>query len=242
MPVMGRKALPKSRTLDPEVRQKWLNILVPYFLKNGLRRVTMDDIARLLGVSKATIYEHFNSRDELFEMAVDYILDQIGGNKDILYRSELSYQDRFLHLFGLVLKQVIGITPILLEDIKYQYPLLWQKIQDYYQDWELTLQDFFKMAMKDGSFTQVHPALISRLITGVLREFINPEFLVSNQITIEQAFLDMLTILSQGVMMVSQENQKELRQKVRDIMIGTLFFPAGGNMQAATEALNEKMD
>lgn len=241
---MGRKALPKKRILDPETREKWLQTLLPYFLKNGFRRVTMNDITRQLGISKATLYEHFQSRDELYSESLELLLKQVGDARVILDDQSLSYEDRFLRLFGVVLRQVIGISPILLEDMKYHYPALWQRVQEYYQDWERTLHDFFKEAMEAGAFQKVHPALISRVITSLLREFMNPEFLMQNQITVEQAFTDMLKLLSEGFLISSESDPEALKEKVRDIIIGSMFYPPGTNfMQTDNRGEpNEKMD
>lgn len=222
---MGRKSLQKKRALDPEIRKKWMDSLVPYFLKNGFRRVTMEDIAKKLGVSKATLYEHYHSQDELYELAVDFILDEIRINKEILYLNNLPYQDRFVHLVAMILKQIIGISPILLEDIKYFHPDLWQKYQDFYQEWDLELRNFFKLAMKDDVFNKVDPAILSRLITGILREILSPEFLMNNQITVQQAFVDLFRLLTRGVFKDPEQIEDQLEKKLQEVIAGTLFFP-----------------
>ena len=43
------------------------------FIRNGFKTVTMDDIAKELGISKKTIYLHFSAKDELVKATVDYV-------------------------------------------------------------------------------------------------------------------------------------------------------------------------
>jgi AcrR family transcriptional regulator len=41
------------------------------FMRYGVKSITMDDIAKELGISKKTIYQHFSDKDEIvFQVAV----------------------------------------------------------------------------------------------------------------------------------------------------------------------------
>jgi len=42
------------------------------FVKFGIRSVTMDDIAKHMGISKKTIYEHFRDKDDLLKQGMLY--------------------------------------------------------------------------------------------------------------------------------------------------------------------------
>ncbi len=50
---------------ESEQKEKLLKGADDLFMKYGLRSVSMDDIARHLGVSKKTIYQHFADKDEV---------------------------------------------------------------------------------------------------------------------------------------------------------------------------------
>lgn len=47
------------------------------FLKFGYRTATMDDIAEDLGISKKTLYEHYNSKNKLIEDVVHNIFENV---------------------------------------------------------------------------------------------------------------------------------------------------------------------
>jgi AcrR family transcriptional regulator len=42
----------------------------PLFLRYGIKSVTMDDIARELGISKKTLYQHFDTKNNIIEQMV----------------------------------------------------------------------------------------------------------------------------------------------------------------------------
>ena len=48
-----------------ETREKIIQQAGELFMKYGVRRVTMDEIARGLAVSKKTLYQYFKDKDEI---------------------------------------------------------------------------------------------------------------------------------------------------------------------------------
>ena len=64
---MGRKPVDKERIDDPELKSAWIKQLSPIYLRNGLTRFTMDDIASKLSISKATLYKYYASREEILD-------------------------------------------------------------------------------------------------------------------------------------------------------------------------------
>ena len=54
-----------------EIQEKILKGTIQVFNKKGLK-LTMDDVADELKISKKTIYKEFNDKDELFFATIDY--------------------------------------------------------------------------------------------------------------------------------------------------------------------------
>src|SRR6058998_2879115 len=53
-------------TCDPN-RQRIVDAARAHFFSHGFRRVTMDDLAEELGISKKTLYAHFPGKFDLLE-------------------------------------------------------------------------------------------------------------------------------------------------------------------------------
>src|SRR5258708_34464897 len=71
MPDMRQEAVGKAAIILRAARGA--------FLANGFGAVSMDAIAREAGVSKATIYAHFGSKEELFGAVVADVAEQRFG-------------------------------------------------------------------------------------------------------------------------------------------------------------------
>jgi len=53
------------------IKDKIISESIELFLKYGVKSVTMDDIAKHLGMSKKTIYQHFKDKEEMIIQATD---------------------------------------------------------------------------------------------------------------------------------------------------------------------------
>jgi len=66
------------------MREKILLNSADLFLSYGFKSVTMDDIANTLGISKKTIYQHFDNKTKLVEATTLYMFDVISHGIDCI--------------------------------------------------------------------------------------------------------------------------------------------------------------
>lgn len=59
-----------------------LDAATEHFLSRGYERTSMDDVARAAGVSKQTIYLHFDSKASLLESVVTHVIGETGFSAD----------------------------------------------------------------------------------------------------------------------------------------------------------------
>jgi len=65
--------------LHPIMREKIIHKSGELFLTLGFKSVTMDDIANALGISKKTIYQHFDNKTKLIEATTTNMFENICG-------------------------------------------------------------------------------------------------------------------------------------------------------------------
>jgi len=87
-----RKARKKRDT--SQKRQTILEGAVKVFTKYGYEASSMDHIAEVAGVSKRTVYNHFPSKEILFQAIVGDFLKQRDEIKPIRYASALSLEEQ----------------------------------------------------------------------------------------------------------------------------------------------------
>lgn len=215
---MGRKTLNKKRDLNPKVRSDYLARLLPFFIEKGMSSHSMDAIAQYLEISKATFYRHFRSRDELFELFIDYVVEQILSSRKFLHDRSLRYEERLLMTFGAILQQINGIGFVLLADLRNNLPHLWEKVRATYAVWEQELHRFFKEGIKNGYVHDVNPAILAHMVVVFSRELMRPEYLKSLKMTLGEAFGEMFKIQVRGILRNPEFSPEALDERMATML------------------------
>lgn len=98
------------------------------FLQYGIRSVTMDDLSRLLSISKKTLYQHFTDKESLITAA----LEAHGcGVKAMLEEARKIAQDPIQEL--LIFSQweqyaTNQVPPVVIFDLKKYHPTIWKSV------------------------------------------------------------------------------------------------------------------
>jgi len=185
---MGRKSLKKKRKEHPEKKEQWVRQLIPHFQKNGLRNFTMDDVSKLLNLSKATVYKYFKSREEIVEMGVAIKLEEISHFRDKLMDKHAPYLDRYFNSLEYLTAHISDITNIFLSDLKHLYPKIWESVNAFIEFALEILQDYYSEGISKGLLEDVDPALMVMSDRFFLQALSDPDFLISHQLTINEAF------------------------------------------------------
>lgn len=97
------------------------------FMQYGLKSVSMDDIANSLGMSKKTIYQYYEDKDQLVVDVVGRIIDQNESCCD----ADRNRAENAVHEVFLAMDQVVemfkSMNPSLLFDMQKYYPAAFQK-------------------------------------------------------------------------------------------------------------------
>lgn len=98
------------------------------FFENGIRAITMDDIAETLGMSKRTVYESFSNKEELLKECIEYQYDK---SVQIRQEVEAAHGDDPLEIINLHFRHVMAtlnsIHPGFLQDIQKYHSSLWNE-------------------------------------------------------------------------------------------------------------------
>ena len=112
-----------------ETREKILKGTIQVFNKKGLK-LTMDDVAEELKISKKTIYKEFKSKDEIFDSMVDYVFDNIKAREqEILESEEYSTLDKIRLLLSAMPASYRNINFQELYPLSDKYPKVYKKLQ-----------------------------------------------------------------------------------------------------------------
>lgn len=206
---MGRKPVEKKRIHDPEVRKQWIEKLMPIYMKNGLKKFTMDEISDKLGVSKATIYKHFSSRMEILETVVNTKIEEISAFEVFTMDENIPYMTRYQNAIKNASLRLAGISNQFLLDLKELYPELWERMMSLQFFAAERAKAFYQEGVNKGYLRDFDPswlALTDRIFLGGLS---NPQFLIEHDMTLQTALDNYFRLKGEGIFKKNNDTRKK---------------------------------
>ncbi|RAJ01551.1 TetR family transcriptional regulator [Chitinophaga skermanii] len=112
-------------------RDRILEAALRMFRTYGAKSITMNDISRECGMSKKTLYEHFEDKNELVQEAIAFMLNR--HMEEMLACGESSKNAIEEMVFGLEHTEhmVKTVNPVLFYEIEKYFPSAWKMISDF---------------------------------------------------------------------------------------------------------------
>src|SRR5688500_17937825 len=112
---------------DKENREKLLRGADELFMRYGLRSVSMDDIARHLGVSKKTIYQHFADKDEMVATVAKGHMERQRDQFDEIAKRSKNAVEELISISFCLKETMKNINPSLLFDMQKYHQKAWNE-------------------------------------------------------------------------------------------------------------------
>ncbi|MGZ3899747.1 MAG: TetR/AcrR family transcriptional regulator [Bacteroidia bacterium] len=113
------------------IKTKILKGVEELFFKYGIKNITMDEIARHLGMSKKTLYQYFKDKDE---MVHSLILEKIEEDKVMFGKTYAESENIVVEAFAIMknIRDIMGhVNPILFYELAKFYPKSWAVFHDF---------------------------------------------------------------------------------------------------------------
>ncbi|MFZ4634628.1 MAG: TetR/AcrR family transcriptional regulator [Saprospiraceae bacterium] len=117
-----------------EQQHLWLERIKNLFMRYGVRNVTMDDVARELGISKKTLYQFVSSKDELVEQVVlKHIIEEKKQDMCVIAESQNAV-DEILKLIDLGMNDIQQMKTNIVFELQRYFYAAWRHIEAYRQE------------------------------------------------------------------------------------------------------------
>ena len=146
---MGRKAVNKNRKDDSEKKAAWSKALFPYLQSHGLQGLSINKIAKYLAVSKSTLYEYFESKEEIILLALSYKIDALLPALDMLTVQEFTFEKRYWNFFNHITENSKDISARFLHELRELYPNEWKTVAEFLHVLMNKVRAFYKESIGD---------------------------------------------------------------------------------------------
>jgi len=187
----------------PALRARILGAGKELFFSRGFVRVTADEIAAQIGISKATLYKEFESKEEILRAVVrDFMNEIIGRVEALIHDDTLSFVERLVALFAFVGGRISQFGPLLVRDLQKSAPLVWKEIDDFRRDKILTnFKIILAAGHKQGLFrSDIDMDLLLRMFLKLVEEFVNPAEILRSGRTPAETFESVIKVFFQGIL------------------------------------------
>lgn len=182
-----------------DIREIILEGTVQAFRQKGLK-FTMDDIAKILGMSKKTIYTVFQDKEALFLAMVDYLFDKIKVcEQEVMDNTEMMTMEK--------LRKILGVMPDVYKDVdfrqlyllKEKYPTTYAQVEKRLETgWESTIA-LLEKGVEEGVIRPIKIPIFKTMMEASLEEFFQRDTLIRHQISYTEALDEVVNILMDGI-------------------------------------------
>lgn len=161
-------------------KQKILDTSKALFYASGYSAITMDDIARKLGMSKKTLYKYYSGKYEIMCQIIRNLKDELaGGVNKIVNNESTAYPEKLRQMLNFVGFTLANISPALLEDLQKNLPALWEELNRHKRESAyLRFNKLIEEGRRKGFINEgVNHRLIVALYASAVQNLLDPAFL-----------------------------------------------------------------
>jgi AcrR family transcriptional regulator len=184
------------------IRKKIISESVVLFMEYGIRSVTMDDIARHLGISKKTIYQHFKDKEEIILVSThDYFQREHERMEEMEKNSENAVEALF-NLTVCIREQVKNIKSNVLFDLKKYYQNAWEKYTRFKHDviYDSVLRNMNR-GISEGLFrSDINPQILAQLRIGEIELSFNKDYFPEDKFSLIEIHEQLFEHFTYGIL------------------------------------------
>ncbi len=165
------KGIPLTEEEQEKRRKEIFDASVHLFLEKGFTETSMREIAKASGVGKSTLYDYYQSKDEIL---VSYFADEISGitNKaKEISRQNISNLEKLKQIMKMHMGYLVAKKQVFLKLSLEAQRLTAEsqaQIQKHRHDYQDLLRSLIEEGIRSGEFKTINPLLAARSIFSLL--------------------------------------------------------------------------
>lgn len=187
---------------DLELRDRILLLSRDRFMQFGFTKVTLDEIANDLGISKKTLYKFFSSKEELLKASVLATMRGIEQSLERIVSSDKLFAEKLAEVMILFGKNWGRFGKTIQEDLPRYVPDLWKEIEKFRREKLLSkLSAMMEQAREEKIFREdVNEDILIHMFIHSIQGIMNPEVLSQNSFSAQEAFRTIFKVLFEGTL------------------------------------------
>jgi AcrR family transcriptional regulator len=185
-----------------DIRRSILDLSYSKFAAYGFKKVTIDEIAAELGISKKTVYKLFSSKEEILREVVLGKMSQLLGMFSKIQSMRESSVDKIQEISEIVGTHINEQWQKILTEVRLNAPGLFKEIDSIIQErLALGWQKIFIDGQKNGWIRKdIDPVVFTTAYVGVVRELMKTDFLSKHALTESEVPKQVFRMFTEGIL------------------------------------------
>lgn len=178
------------------LRERILETAMRAFAENGIRGVKMDDIASRLSISKRTLYEIFDNKEDLLFEGVKRYHEQVGKRMRQIGEESANVMEILLNVYRLKIEEFRSTNTAFYSDIV-KYPQILDFLDAEKSDMRSKQMEFLKRGVAEGYFRPDVDYELTGFMLDALGQYVVAEELYKKY-PIEDIFKNLVFVTLRG--------------------------------------------
>ena len=196
-----------------EQQEKWLKRVEELFLRFGIKSITMDDVARELGISKKTLYQFVESKDDLVQKMLTRHIEQEKTMCTMLFGTASNALEEMYMVIEGDTQQLKQMKANIIHDLQRYHHEAWEKVSEYQRGFLYSVvRNNLERGIREGLYrSDFDIDIVTKLhISGSLQLF-NDDIFPHTQYKYDQVFREYMLHYLYGI--ASEKGLAHLKSK-----------------------------
>lgn len=191
-----------TMTTENDIKDRILSFAREKFMQAGFSKVTLDEIAAELGMSKKTLYKYFNSKEQLLSECISRTLIFIDTRTDEIIASEKSFPDKIAMIVSTIMSQFGRLSKNGAADLQRIAPDQWQRIEIFRREKILKkIGGLLAQGRSEGLIrTEISDELIMLILLSAVQGVVVPEVLMQHSFSAQDALHGIFHTIFMGIL------------------------------------------
>jgi AcrR family transcriptional regulator len=186
-----------------ELRERIIRHARPLFFGQGFSRITTEELARQLGISKKTLYREFDSKKEIVREVVHRQLSEVDGELSTIFDDpSRSFLERFnaqMRVAGWIMNT---LSKPFLYDLSRYAPDVWAEIQEFRQERVFSrMEEIIRRGQEEGMIRrEIAPQLVVKIIITIADNLLVPGTIAESNMSPTEVIRHVGLLLSEGLL------------------------------------------
>jgi TetR/AcrR family transcriptional regulator, transcriptional repressor of aconitase len=189
-------------TADLDLRERVLEHARDEFLSRGFSKVTLDELAADLGISKKTLYKFYPSKEELLRASLHATMRSAGWELERISSSDKPFAEKLAEAMVTMGKYVSMFRREGLADLQRTAPSIWKELDKFREEHIVSkLVTMIVQARKENIFRpEVNEQVLIRMLVSSIQGVINPQVLTQHSFSAQEAAQSIFKVLFEGAL------------------------------------------